>query len=129
MRHFALLAASLLLAAPAICAEPTPAVEQMSNEHWRCGPYRITIVPGPAYSRTESNQFEDYIVTKNGKRLHEPNRMRLLTTADGARSAWWEGFSGKRRPDGSTTLRANLSRVTERVTTTNSFTAVRPGRF
>lgn len=64
------------------------------DEHWRCGPYRITIIPGPDYSREENNQFEDYIVLKNGKRFHVPNRMRILTTEDGARSAWWEGFSG-----------------------------------
>ena len=68
---------------------------EMPDEYWRCGPYRITIIPGPEYSREESNQFEDYIVIKNGKRLHVPNRMRILTTKDGARSAWWEGFSGE----------------------------------
>jgi len=68
---------------------------EMPDEHWRCGPYRITIIPGSDYSREENNQFEDYIVIKNGKRLHVPNRMRILTTEDGARSAWWEGFSGE----------------------------------
>jgi hypothetical protein len=67
----------------------------LPDEHWRCGPYRITIVPGPDYSREQNNQFEDCIVIKNGKRLHSPNRMRILTTEDGARSAWWEGFSGE----------------------------------
>jgi hypothetical protein len=42
----------------------------LPDEHWRCGPYRITIVPGPDYSREQNNQFEDYILIKNGKRLH-----------------------------------------------------------
>ena len=59
-----------------------------------CGPYRIIIIPGSA-TREENNQFEDYIVLKNGKRLHMPNRMRLGTAKDGARIAWWEGFSGE----------------------------------
>ncbi len=51
---------------------------EMLDEYWRCGPYRITIIPGPDYSREGNNQFEDYIVIKNGKRLHVPNRMRIL---------------------------------------------------
>ena len=50
---------------------------------------------GFRYSLEENNQFEDYIVLKNGKRLHMPNRMRLGTAKDGARIAWWEGFSGE----------------------------------
>ena len=45
----------------------------LPDEHWRCGPYRITIVPGPDYSREQNNQFEDYIVIKNGKPLPQPH--------------------------------------------------------
>ena len=72
-----------------------PPTKDLPNEHWRCGPYRIIIIPGSRYSLEENNQFEDYIVLKNGKRLHMPNRMRLGTAKDGARIAWWEGFSGE----------------------------------
>ena len=49
----------------------------------------------PTTHEKKTTSSKDYIVIKNGKRLHSPNRMRILTTEDGARSAWWEGFSGE----------------------------------
>jgi hypothetical protein len=60
------------------------------TEHWRCGPYHLTIAPDVDFPH-----MVDFIVHKNGRDAgHETNRARLTSTKDGARSVWWEGFTG-----------------------------------
>jgi hypothetical protein len=61
-------------------------------EHWRCGPYRLTITPDADLDFPNMVDFLDY---KNGRDAgHTTNRARLTSTEDGARSVWWEGFTG-----------------------------------
>jgi hypothetical protein len=60
------------------------------TEHWHCGPYRLTIAQD-----VDSPNMVDFIVHKNGRDAgHSTNRARLTSTEDGARSVWWEGFTG-----------------------------------
>ena len=61
-------------------------------EHWRCGPYRLTITPD---ADLDFPNMVDFLVYKNGRDAgHTTNRARLTSTEDGARSVWWEGFTG-----------------------------------
>jgi hypothetical protein len=57
-------------------------------ERWRCGPYHITIIPGPDYVPGEYivlNDDQGFVITKNGRPIDIfASRTRMSTTKDGA---------------------------------------------
>jgi hypothetical protein len=88
----------LICAALALVLQICAAHSQAENpvkalaEHWRCGPYRLTITPD---ADLDFPNMVDFLVYKNGRDAgHTTNRARLTSTEDGARSVWWEGFTG-----------------------------------
>jgi hypothetical protein len=74
---------------------PRPKSANHPDEHWRCGPYHITIVPGPDYQDDEDFKYivlEDFIVLKNGRDAgHFIHRAKMNTEPDGHRWAYWSG--------------------------------------
>jgi hypothetical protein len=87
----------LLFTLPALAAEP--------NEHWRCGPYEVRIIPGDTYVPGEDtvlNGDAGFLVRKNGRdaghgviraRMHEIEKdgCRYHSCPNGARTAYWTG--------------------------------------
>jgi hypothetical protein len=89
----------LLSVFPALAAEP--------NEHWRCGPYDIRIVPGDSYEPNVYIVLDDdagFVVRRNGRdaghgviraRMHEIEKggCEYHSCPNGARVAWWSGVT------------------------------------
>jgi hypothetical protein len=98
-RTLGIAAAALISALPALAEEPT--------EHWRCGPYFVTLIPADSYDRSEHSIELDhatYIIRRNGRepeheffraRMNEIEKggCRYHSCPNGARAAWWEGMT------------------------------------
>jgi hypothetical protein len=123
MRSITAAACLLLALIPALAAEP--------SEHWRCGPYDITIVPGDSYAPGEDIRLDDdagFLVRKNGRDAgHKPIRARMHgiekgdckyhSCPNGARTAYWTGVTrgGKYDASGELLTIDGVTRYTEAI--------------
>jgi hypothetical protein len=97
----------LAMSGAAFAAEP--------NEHWRCGPYDIRIIPGDSYIPGEYIVLDDdtgFLVRKNGRdaghgviraRMHEIEKggCQYHSCPNGARAASWSGTTRAGKYNGS----------------------------